>query len=90
MDVPERLRDLVTSPQRQMVFDLICRQERGFSFDELIQKINAENIQVSTNLVQQFISALVIRKFLTGTNRERNGKRGRSIVDYRLTNPIAQ
>lgn len=83
---PKKIEDLLGSDQRRSIYDTIVHFEGPFSQTQLWEKLKADNVKVSANTFQQFIQALVFRKFLIATKQTLVEKRpGRHPMNYHVS-----
>ena len=83
---PKKIEDLLGSDQRRSIYHVIVNCEEPFSQTQLWEKLKADNIKVSANMFQQFIQALVYRRFLIATKQPQAEKRpGRHPMNYQVS-----
>lgn len=83
---PKQIEDLLASELRRKIYEAIVKQEEPFTQGEILEKLRSEGIQVSLNMLQQFIQALVVRRFLITLKYRTEKKMGRSRHSY-VINP---
>ena len=83
---PKKIEDLLGSDQRRAMYDTIVNCDAPFSQTQLWEKLKTDNVKVSANMFQQFIQALVVRKFLIATKQYVAEKRpGRHPMNYQVS-----
>ncbi len=83
---PKKIEDLLGSEQRRSIYHAILNFDEPFTQPQLLEKLKANNVKVSENMFQQFIQALVFRKFLIATKQPLAEKRpGRHPMNYRIS-----
>jgi len=82
-ELPPRIQELISTPTRQQIFDVIVTQKDGFTFSDVFTALEAKKVDVSITSVQNFLKALCYRRFLKEYNLKESKTPGRSTIHYK-------
>lgn len=83
--LPPEIQELISTPIRERIFQIINSQKEGFTFLDIHQELEHKQVDVSLTSVQNFIKSLSYRGYLKEYPLKESKTAGRSTIHFKIS-----